>query len=212
MAPSRPPFCKNGKKHVGPISFRGLCRQCGILAKAHNGSLSSGNCVTGIKKKKAGTLSSGNTTAGTKKRKAGKKGGKTSSGNTITGSTKKFAGKRSGTRRKSKTALIIKKQWLDKILSGRKVWEIRSRPTAKRGWIHLVQSQTKTLVGRAYLVDCVPLSRQEFTQNQKKHRVWNMRAIKYKHIFAWVLKYAQRYCKGFHYKHPLGAVIWVDLH
>ena len=62
-------------------------------------------------------------------------------GNTKKGRVKKQAGARSGVRRSAKKALVVKKQWLDLILAGRKTWEIRGSSTAKRGWIHLAESQ-----------------------------------------------------------------------
>jgi hypothetical protein len=49
--------------------------------------------------------------------------------------------------------LIIKKEWLDFILDGGKTWEMRSRPTKKRGDILLIQSGSGLVVGRACL-DC----------------------------------------------------------
>ena len=57
------------------------------------------------------------------------------------GRAKKSAGERSGVRRSAKKALVVKKKWLDLILAGQKVWELRGSPTAKRGWIHLAESQ-----------------------------------------------------------------------
>ena len=71
-------------------------------------------------------------------------------GNVKKGRAKKSAGERSGVRRSAKKALVVKKKWLDLILAGLKTWEIRGRPTAKRGWIHLAESQAGgKLMGRA---------------------------------------------------------------
>ena len=76
------------------------------------------------------------------KKKAGSAGG-------LAGSVedRKKAGQRSGERRKAEVALVIKKNGLDKILSGKKVWEIRSSSTKRRGWIHLAQSKSESLRG-----------------------------------------------------------------
>ena len=41
----------------------------------------------------------------------------------IVGAVKKHAGTGSGIRRSAKQALVVKKVWLDLILSGRKTWE-----------------------------------------------------------------------------------------
>jgi len=76
-------------------------------------------------------------TMGKAKRDAGRIGGHLSAGNCTTGEVKKAfgskGGKRSGLRRKAKVALVIKKPWLDKILSRRKTWEIRGCSTTRRG-------------------------------------------------------------------------------
>ena len=94
--------------------------------------------------------------------------GAQSGGNATTGNAKKRAGKRSGAKRSSKVALVVKKQWLDKILSGEKDWEIRSSKTSRRGWIHFAESGAGgRLVGRAKLVDCFELTKNRihFTEN-----------------------------------------------
>ena len=60
------------------------------------------------------------------------------------GRVKKRAGERS-------QALVVKKEWLDLILAGRKTWEIRGSPTGKRGWIRFAESQADgKLMGRAW--------------------------------------------------------------
>ena len=95
------------------------------------------------------------------------KGNKGNAGNATTGIAKKRAGKRSGAKRSSKVAFVVKKQWLDKVLSGEKDWEIRSGKTSRRGWIHFAESGAGgRLVGRAQLVDCFELTKTEFTSQK----------------------------------------------
>ena len=48
-------------------------------------------------------------------------------------------------------ALIIKKEWVDKILSGGKTWEMRSTKTTVTGVIGLIESGSGLLVGEATL-------------------------------------------------------------
>ena len=122
---------------------------------------------------------------------------------------KKEAGQRSGLRRKAEVALVIKEFWLDKILAGKKVWEIRSSPTKRRGWIHLAQSKSGTLRGGANLVDCLRVERGEFLKHRNRHCVQNLKYIKYKKIWAWVLEGARAYTIPFSYHHRTGAVIFV---
>ena len=52
-------------------------------------------------------------------------------------------------------ALLIKTPWIDKILDGKKTWEIRGSATKIRGRIALVQSGSGTVVGICELVDCI---------------------------------------------------------
>jgi hypothetical protein len=112
-------------------------------------------------------------------------------------------------------ALIIKKQHLDKILAGRKTWEIRGSKTHKRGKIGLIQSGSSTIVGECELIDCKKLSENDFIKNLSKHQVEPERLKEvvghYKTPYAWVLKNAKRYSKPIKYQHPNGAIIWVKV-
>ncbi len=133
-------------------------------------------------------------------------------GNTKTGDPKKTAGQRSGVKRSARQAIVVKKFWLDKILSGEKDWEIRGAQTARRGWIHLAESKASgQLMGRARLVDCKPVSRRSFTKHFRHHCVTNLADVMYEKIYAWVLQGAERFEKPFDYEHHHGAVIWVKV-
>ena len=172
-----------GSQAKGPRAR--YCAQCFRDNAARKGSLSSGNSK--------GKGSPGN------------------AGNVQKGSVKKRAGERSGVRRSAKSALVVKKRWLEKILAGRKTWEIRGGPTKKRGWIHLAQSgSTGKLMGRGKLVDVRRLSRRSFEQNVSHHCVDSWDDVKYKKPYAWVLEDAERFERPFPYEHKKGAVIWVD--
>ena len=142
------------------------------------------------------------------------RGSASNAGNARKGAVKKHAGKRSGIRRSARQALVVKKVWLDLILSGRKTWEIRGMTTSKRCWIHFAESQAGgLLVGRARLVDCIPLSARTeaaFKKDFTRHRVPSLKMVSYKKPHAWVLENAERFAKPFTYEHRKGAVIWVD--
>lgn len=122
---------------------------------------------------------------------------------------KEKAGERSGLRRKADRALVIKKFWLDKIMAGKKVWEIRGGRTTYRGWIHLAQSKSGNLRGGAKIVDCFHVKRSEFLKHRGSHCVQKLKDIKYKNIWAWVLEGAREYTAPFDYHHTTGAVIFV---
>ena len=110
---------------------------------------------------------------------------------------------------------MVKKEWLDLILAGRKKWEIRGSSTSTRGWIHFAESKAGgKLKGRARLVDCFPVSRAfeaAFAQHFCHHQVPSLKVVLYKQPFAWVLEDAERFARPFEYTHRQGAVIWVDL-
>ena len=197
-----------------PICFKRQAQVCGGrssgnsvvgISKKRDGSLTSGNSSR-VNKKRNGGLTSGNSLKGTSKKRAGRR----CSGNSITGIIKKRAGKRSGLKRCAKYALVIKKTWLDLILSGSKDWEIRGNSTTRRGWIHFAQSQAGgKLIGRAKITHCFEVPRSEFISNIHHHRVSTLATVPYKRIHAWVLSDAQRFVKPFNYVHQQGAVIWV---
>ncbi|QDK47378.1 hypothetical protein DOM22_05390 [Bdellovibrio sp. ZAP7] len=109
-------------------------------------------------------------------------------------------------------ALIILKEPLDKILSGKKTWEIRGKRCHKRGKIALIESKSGTIVGTAELVDCVgPLTVAEFNKNAKKAGASPLKSksdFYYEATYAWVLKNAKRFKKPIKYKHKRGVVIW----
>ena len=152
----------------------------------------------------------GNTTAGQSKVNAAEK-RKNFKGNTETGQTKRIAGERSGVRRSAKSALVVRRRWLDKILAGRKTWEIRGGPTTKRGWIHFAESGSAgKLMGRARLVGCHRVSRSSFEQDHCHHCVDNWDDVPYHTPYAGVLEDAERFERPFAYEHKKGAVIWVD--
>ena len=67
------------------------------------------------------------------------------------------------------------------------------------------------LVGRARLVDCLPVPRSSFMEHMSRHYVPSLSEVPYKRFFAWVLKEAERFKKPFVYKHRRGAVIWIKV-
>lgn len=109
--------------------------------------------------------------------------------------------------------LIIKKHWLDLILSGKKTWEIRGSDTKKRGRIALIESGSGHVVGTCKLVDSYPVTLDDMEANQDKHcieptLITITHHLKYKYPNAWVLENAKR-IDPVKYNHPQGAVIWV---
>lgn len=112
-------------------------------------------------------------------------------------------------------ALIIKKEHLDKILSGEKTWELRGSRTNKSGPIALIESGSGLIVGTAFIVGCLgPLYDFELQLNSRKHRAelsQNGPLNRYKKVYAWELSNAKRLDKPIPYRHPQGAIIWVKV-
>ena len=69
------------------------------------------------------------------------------------------------------SALTLKQEWIDLILTGRKTWEIRSKPIRKRERIALAESSTAVLRGDVEIVNCVRLDAQSFASSFDKHCV-----------------------------------------
>lgn len=107
--------------------------------------------------------------------------------------------------------LIIKQPWIDYILNADKIWEIRGVNTKTRGKIELIQSGSGLVVGCCEIVDCIELSLQDFKNNVDKHQIKNTNQLPYKRTYAWVLTNAKKYERPKKYKHPQGAIIWVNL-
>jgi hypothetical protein len=111
--------------------------------------------------------------------------------------------------------LIVKQPWIDKILSGAKTWELRGSSTSNFGEIALIQSGSGQVVGICDLVGVEgPLTMAELRRSTNKHGVDAKefgRKPLYAKTFAWVLENARRFDEPVPYRHPQGAVIWVNL-
>lgn len=107
-------------------------------------------------------------------------------------------------------ALIIKKNWLDKIFNDGKRWEMRSRNTKIRGKIGLIESGSGLIVGEAKLVDSFYINELKRLICADLHQVPDLDLLD-KWCYAWALEDVKRYDKPIPYDHPQGAVIWVKL-
>lgn len=109
--------------------------------------------------------------------------------------------------------LIVRTPWVDYLLDGTKTWEIRGSATSIRGRIALIRGGSGLVVGTATLVDCLALTRDEFSHAEAYHCIpaSQIDPISYKHIFAWVIRNPEPFKEPIFYRHPQGAVIWVNL-
>jgi len=111
--------------------------------------------------------------------------------------------------------LVIRAPWINLILSGKKTWEMRSRPTSIRGEIALIRAGSGLICGTATLAECL----QACTPEQLRATI-AYHAIPESGLAAatakgwttpWVLRDIRLLEPPVHYKHPFGAVTWVDL-
>lgn len=108
-------------------------------------------------------------------------------------------------------ALIIKQPWIDYILEGKKTWEIRGCKTNIRGQIELIQSGSGLVVGSCNIIDCKELTLNDYSCNADKHNISETTTLPYKRTYAWIIANAVRFKEPRKYKHPQGAIIWVNL-
>lgn len=116
---------------------------------------------------------------------------------------------------KVESALVIDSPWIDMILRGEKVWELRSRNSKRRGVIGLARKGTGLILGTARMIDVKgPLTLEELEQAAALHRV-PMHLLSgplAKYRMAWVMSDAKKLETPVPYRHTLGAVIFVNLH
>ena len=114
----------------------------------------------------------------------------------------------------TRLALLVKEPWVTLLARGVKTWELRGSRTHKRGRVALVASRTGGwVVGGATLVACRgPLSPAELAATEALHCVPQGAAPgRYKETYAWAFSNAAELAAPVRYKHPHGAVIWVNL-
>lgn len=110
--------------------------------------------------------------------------------------------------------LIIRSEPLEKILSGRNIWEMRSAHTKIRSPIALIQKGSKVVYGVASILDSRgPLSRDEMLKSSHLHGICEDRLDKGEiaaYRYAWVLGGVRRLQRPIAYQHT-GGVTFVTL-
>lgn len=110
--------------------------------------------------------------------------------------------------------LLIRSPYIEQILAGRKIWELRGSRTAIRGPIGLIRSGSGQIVGTCEVVGVIgPLTLADLRKNARKAGLAAAETprLRYAQTFAWVLKNAKPLKKPRPYKHASGAVRWVNL-
>lgn len=112
--------------------------------------------------------------------------------------------------------LIVDEPWIDLILSGKKTWEMRKTACHHRGRIALIRKGSGQVVGTAEVADSLPPvdSASDYARAEPRHCIPPERQAQ---AFAdgwrtpWVLENVRSLPRPVSYKHPYGAVIWVNL-
>jgi hypothetical protein len=112
--------------------------------------------------------------------------------------------------------LIIDEPWIGLILLGKKSWEMRKTACHHRGRIALIRKGSGRIVGRADVVDSLQSldTTETYARAEPQHRIPVGRqelAFKDGWRTPWVLANAHALDASVPYKHPSGAVIWVNL-
>lgn len=109
--------------------------------------------------------------------------------------------------------LLIKSPWIERIFEGKKTWEIRGSNTTIRGKIALIKSGTGLILRTVKLADCIRLELEEYRESEKFHCIPRQECgeLPYKNTHAWVFRNPVLFERPKPYKHPSGAIIWVNL-
>ena len=105
--------------------------------------------------------------------------------------------------------LIIRPEWLNRILSGEKTWEIRDKGCQSKigRWIWLSASESSTVTGRAQVVDSRHLSAEEWEATRLQHCVPGPRFYGDR-THAWCLQGVRTTTAPLPFERKPGAVVW----
>ncbi len=110
--------------------------------------------------------------------------------------------------------LIIKKKWMDLIMSGQKTLEIRGNRTSHVGEeIALLESGSHKIRGFCTIEEVTALDKEKWEADKNLHCVdvpWENLTKRYKTPYAWRLSSITPK-EELSYEHPKSAVIWVNL-
>lgn len=108
------------------------------------------------------------------------------------------------------TAFIIKPEWGERLLGGKKTMELRGSGTKKRGWVGLIYDSA--IQGEVEIVDSVRLDAKSFAEGGHCFPgTWEELRGTYAHPHGWVIRGTRRYETPRPYVKKRGQVIWVTL-
>lgn len=112
--------------------------------------------------------------------------------------------------------LMIRDPYASQLLDGEKTWEIRGRATQIRGTVVIIKSGTGQAYGVVELVDVIgPLSVDDLVDSShlpnSEREEFRKTGLPYRKTFAYVIKNPRWFASPISYRHPSGAVTWVNL-
>lgn len=109
-------------------------------------------------------------------------------------------------------ALIVKEYWGRLILDNKKTWEIRGSGTRIRGRVGIIFSGTGKIFGSVNICNSAALTCEDFNSYREKHYIYEkFNDLPYKKPFIWEMEKGIWFPSPITYKHPQGAVIWINL-
>src|SRR4051794_25840066 len=111
--------------------------------------------------------------------------------------------------------LVIREPWIGLILTGRKTWEMRSKPTNVRGRIALIRARSGLIVGTALLTSSErALTRRDYMAYCDRHAIPEAsldEVLEHGWVYPWVLDDVRVLAEPVPYSHQSGAVTFVTL-
>ena len=109
--------------------------------------------------------------------------------------------------------LIVKEPWIDMILDGSKTLEIRGKNTNIRGPVALIKSGSGMVFGTVDITGSFPINRIDAVILKRRHRISDHVIVHqtYQNPHAWDLSNPKKFKNPVPYRHPQGAVVWVNL-
>ena len=112
--------------------------------------------------------------------------------------------------------LLVRDPYASQLLDGKKIWEIRGRPTQIRGPVVIIKSGTGQVFGTANLVRVLgPLDLEDLVAAPELARderdELRLHGLPYPKTYAYVFSNPKWFDHPIRYRHPSGAVTWVRL-
>jgi len=111
---------------------------------------------------------------------------------------------------------MVRDPYASQLLDGEKTWEIRGRATQIRGPVVIIKSGTGKAFGVVDLVTVIgPLRLEDLVSSthlpSSEREEFRKMGLPYPKTFAYVVKNPRWFAAPISYRHPYGAVTWVNL-